>query len=129
MRDRQKTILVVEDEEKIAKILAIQLKLAGYDAHIETTGNGALTYARDHQFDLVILDLKLPDLSGYEVCKQLRRVYQAWALPVLMLTAMDQPIDQIRGFAHGANAYMTKPFDLTEVLETVALLIGETAAA
>ena len=121
----RKRIMIVEDEEKIATVLASQLALAGYDVHTETHGSVALRYAAEHQPDLVILDVKLPDVSGYVVCKELRTLYHAWVVPVLMITAMDQPIDQLRGFAHGADAYLTKPFNLTEVAETVALLLED----
>ena len=123
----RKRILIVEDEEKIAGVLALRLEHAGYDVHIETRGNPALRYAMEQRPDLVILDVKLPDVSGYAVCKELRKLYHAWVVPVLMITGMDQPIDQLRGFAHGADAYLVKPFDLAEVVETVALLLGETA--
>ena len=125
----RKKIVVVEDEEKISAVLASQLELMGYDVHTETHGTAALRYAAEYQPDLVILDVKLPDVSGYVVCKELRKLYHRWVVPVLMITVMDQPIDQLRGFAHGADAYVTKPFDLTEVTETVARLLGETATA
>ncbi len=125
----RKTILVVEDEEKIAAVLASQFRLAGYDVHTETHGRPALRYAVEHEPDLAILDLRLPDMDGYDLCKALRTVYSPWNLPVLMLTALNQPIDQLRGFAHGANAYMTKPFELTEVVETAAQLLEHTASA
>ena len=120
-------ILVVEDEEKIARLLRSHLEDVGYSVHTETRGRTALTYAAEHQPDLVILDLQLPDMGGYAVCKELRNLSCVWVTPVLMLTGMVQPIDQLRGFAHGADAYLTKPFELTEVLETVAVLLGETA--
>lgn len=121
----RKRILVVEDEEKIAAVLASHLERLGYDVHTEMYGSFGLRYAIEHRPDLVILDVKLPDISGYVVCKELRKLYHSWIVPVLMITAMDQPIDQLRGFAHGADAYLPKPFDLSDVAETVALLVGE----
>ena len=126
VRER-KQILVVEDEEKIAEVLVSHLEGAGYHVHAETHGGPALRYAIEHQLDLVILDVKLPDMSGYTVCKELRKLYHSWAVPVLIITAMDQPIDQLRGFAYGADAYLPKPFDLAEVSETVVLLLGGAA--
>ncbi|MBI4598000.1 MAG: response regulator, partial [Candidatus Omnitrophica bacterium] len=92
-------------------------------------GKAAISWAVEHQPDLVILDLVLPDMDGHKVCQELRRLYSFWALPVLILTAKNQPIDQLRGFAHGADAYMTKPFESGELLRTVALLVGNTAPA
>ena len=125
--EKRKRILVVEDEEKIAAVLASHLERLGYEVHTETCGNRALRHAVEQRPDLVVLDVKLPDVSGYVVCKELRKLYHSWVVPVLMVTAMDQPIDQLRGFAHGADAFLTKPFDLTEVGETVAMLLGEAA--
>lgn len=70
----------------------------------------------------------LPDIDGYKVCRELRKIYRPWVLPVLMLTAKDKPVDKLRGFGHGADAYLTKPFDAGELLQTVRLLLGEAAA-
>lgn len=120
---------MVEDEEKIARLLASRLELVGYEVHTEAYGKRALNDAVACRPDLVILDLRLPDMDGYEVCQQLRSFYHAWVVPVLMLTALDTPLDQLRGYTAGANAYLTKPFELPEVLETVALLLGEAAVA
>ena len=117
-------LLIVEDDVPLASLMAANLKLAGYDPHIETTGRGALSYATTSPPDLVLLDLRLPDITGYDVCKGLRALYHSWVLPVIMVTGLDQPIDQLRGFAYGADAYLTKPFQLTELLETVALLLN-----
>ena len=125
----RRKILVVEDEEKLARLLEQELTSAGYDVHVELRGQAALQHAAERQPDLVILDLRLPDLNGYQVCKELRQLYSSWAVPVLMLTAMDMPIDQLRGFATGADAYMVKPFDFQDLLETVALLLGHAAPA
>ena len=121
----RKSILVVEDEEALARFLRWELESAGFDVQTETCGRGALDYAAEHRPDLVILDLRLPDIHGYQVCRELRRLYHPWAVPVLMLTAMDKPIDQLRGFAYGADAYMTKPYEPAELFKTISLLMGE----
>ncbi len=123
MVPRPKQLLIVEDNAPLAALMAANLKLAGYEAHVETTGRGALRAATLSPPDLVLLDLRLPDISGYDVCKGLRTLYHSWVMPVVMVTGLDQPIDQLRGFAYGADAYLTKPFQLTELLETVALLL------
>ena len=123
----RKRILVVEDDERLATVLSTQLQLAGYDVHAEGSGTRALGDAAEHRPDLVLLDLRLPDMGGYEVCKALRKLYTRWDMPILMLTGMDRPIDQLRGFAHGADAYMTKPYDSTELVKTITLLLGEAA--
>ena len=127
-RPRRK-ILVVEDEDKIARLLALNLERAGYDVHTDAYGKAALDYAGAHQPDLVILDLRLPDIGGYEVCKELRKMYHSWVVPIVMVTGMEQPIDQLRGFAHGADAYLTKPFEMSDLLETMGLLLGEKTSA
>ena len=120
-------ILVVEDDLIVADLLRRRLETIGFEAHVETFGTTALSYAAEHRPDLVILDLRLPDISGYEVCRQLRKLHTRWEIPILMLTGMDKPIDQLRGFAHGADAYLTKPYDPNELLQTVALLLGTAA--
>ena len=127
--EERKRILIVEDEDKLAKLLADQLALAGYETHAEAYGLVALRYAAEYQPDLVILDLRLPDIPGYEVCRELRKLYHFWVMPILMLTAMDKPMDQLRGFAYGADGYITKPFTLPEVLETVSQLLGPISPA
>lgn len=118
-----KHILVVEDERKLADILRIRLESVGYQVHLEYQGVSALHYAQEHRPDLVLLDLKLPDLHGYEVCRQLRSMYHRWDVPIIMLTAMGLPVDELRGFAHGADAYLTKPCEPSELVQTVSTLL------
>jgi DNA-binding response OmpR family regulator len=125
MRMRRRLILVVEDDRLLADSLRRLLETSGYEVHEETCGGPALTYASDHRPDLVILDLRLPDMSGYEVSRQLRRMCHPWAVPVVMLTGMDRPIDQLRGFAFGADVYLTKPCEPEELLKTVGTLSGQ----
>ena len=120
-------IVVIEDDEALSRLLRALLEMNGYEVHAETRGEAALRYLRENPVELVILDLRLPDMDGYEVCKRLRHFFHPWDLPVLMLTGMDRPMDQLRGFAFGADAYLTKPCDPPEILKTVALLLGETA--
>ena len=117
-------ILVVEDEKTEARLLQLNLESAGFAVHTEGTGGAALRYAAEHPLDLVILDLKLPDISGYEVCRQLRKTRPEGVL-TLMLTGLVQPIDQLRGFAFGADAYLTKPCSITELMKTIFTLLGE----
>jgi DNA-binding response OmpR family regulator len=118
-------ILIVEDDEALARLLKSHLERAGYDAHVEHQGKPALVFAAERRTDLVILDLVLPDMSGYDVCVELRRLYQPWVLPVVMLTALNQPKDQLLGFSHGAEAYLMKPVATSELLSTIeAMLTG-----
>ena len=120
---RRKRILIVEDDEHMGDILKMQLESNGFEAQVERDGMSAVKYASTHRLDLVILDLRLPDISGFQVCKELRKVYHPWVLPILMLTAMAEPFDQLRGFAHGADAYLIKPHEPKELLKTVDLLL------
>lgn len=125
---RHKSILIVEDEEGLARGVKSRLESIGYEAHAKTLGREGIKYAAEHRVDLVILDVNLPDIDGYEVARELRKLYHPWTLPILMLTVKDRPVDQLRGFAHGADAYITKPFNSEELFQTVALLTGETAS-
>ena len=118
-------ILIVEDDRDMAEVLKTRLRSVGFGVHAENRGREALSYASEHQPDLVILDLKLPDMSGYEVCKTLRKLYDTWSPPILMLTGMSEPIDQLRGFAYGADAYLTKPYEPTELVKTISFLLRE----
>lgn len=121
----QQRILVVEDDMEMAALVQARLESYGFAVHTELSGKSALSYAAEHRPDLVILDLRLPDIHGYQVCRELRKIYHPWDVPVLMLTAMGQPIDELRGFAHGAEAYLTKPVKSSELMKTVAMLVGD----
>ena len=122
------TILVVEDEEPLARFMQWELEAAGFEVRAERCGKAALTYAAEHRPNLVVLDLRLPDLHGYQVCGELRKLFHPWAVPVVMLTGMARPVDQLRGFAHGADAYLTKPYAPSELVKTITMLLGETAS-
>jgi len=125
----RKRILIVEDDEPLAELMKMKLESEGFDVAAQNKGSAALSFAADHPLDLVILDLKLPDINGYEVAKELRKLYHPWVLPLIMLTGMDKPADQLRGFANGADAYLTKPYEPDELMRTIALLLGEGARA
>ena len=116
-------ILVVEDDEAVGRQIQGLLGRAGYDAHVEQSGEGALAFASEQTMDLVILDLVLPDMSGYDICRELRQRYHPWKLPVLMLTALNQPSDKLLGFSHGADAYLMKPVAASELLSAVEVLL------
>ena len=122
-------ILLVEDDEAMVRLLRSVLEMSGYDVSVVRCGATALTCATDSQPSLVILDVGLPDMNGYEVSRRLRHSFNPWAMPILMLTGLDKPADQLRGFASGADAYLTKPFDLPELLSTIALLLGQPSAS
>ncbi len=113
-------ILVVEDEPALQETLTYNLKRQGYD--VETAGDGqtALDVARLSKLDLIILDVMLPVLDGFEVCRILR---QEMSVPILMLTARDDEIDRVIGLEMGADDYLTKPFSMRELLARVKALL------
>ena len=121
--DDGKRVLVVEDERDVACLLKDRLNSLGYQVHVEEKGRAALAYAAQNRPDLVVLDLMLPDTSGEIICKELRKIYLPWGVAVLMLTAKDRPLDKLRGFAFGADAYMTKPYEFHELADTLSLLL------
>jgi DNA-binding response OmpR family regulator len=113
-------ILVVEDEVTLQETLAYNLKRQGYE--VETSGNGlqALELARRDHPDLILLDIMLPGMDGFEVCRVLR---QEMATPILMLTARDDEIDRVVGLEVGADDYLTKPFSMRELMARVKALL------
>jgi DNA-binding response OmpR family regulator len=123
----QRTILVVEDEDTIRHTLQYNLDREGYKVYEARTGTEALSMARRHHPDLIVLDLMLPEMTGLEVCRLLR---QEMSVPILMLTAKASEVDTIVGLQVGADDYMTKPFSLNELMARItALLRGRELAA
>ena len=114
-------ILVIEDEKDMSLGLRDILESEGYEVVTAETGREGLHLVGKRPFDCVILDLMLPDISGYEVCEQIRQ--KKLTIPVLMLTARAQEYDKIRGFKVGADDYLTKPFSIGELLARVMALL------
>jgi DNA-binding response OmpR family regulator len=114
-------ILVVEDEPDMVRGLKDILEFEGYEVVVAETGNEGLQAVSRKQPDCIILDLMLPDLSGYQVCAEVRR--RNLNTPILMLTAKAQDYDKIRGFEVGADDYLTKPFSVGELLARVMALL------
>lgn len=115
------TILIVEDNEDLAEGLRYNLELEGYRVLHSADGDGGLRLARDSDPDLVILDLMLPDIDGFQVLRKLRQ--DGGDVPVLILTARGAEEDRVRGFRLDADQYVTKPFHLLELLERVQSLL------
>lgn len=109
-------ILIIEDEEAIADLEKDYLELSDFEVEIENTGDGGLTKAMEEDFDLVILDLMLPGIDGFEVCKKIREEKN---IPIIMVSAKKDDIDKIRGLGLGADDYMTKPFSPSELVARV----------
>lgn len=111
-----KRILIVEDELSIAELERDYLEISEYVVDIECNGRKGLIKAKEEQYDLVILDLMLPDLDGFEICKQIRKVKE---IPIIMISAKKEDIDKIRGLGLGADDYITKPFSPSELVARV----------
>jgi DNA-binding response OmpR family regulator len=113
-------ILIVEDEISLQETLAYNLRRQGYEVETVADGNAALDIARRSHPDLILLDIMLPGIDGFEVCRILR---QDMSTPVLMLTARDDEIDRVVGLEVGADDYMTKPFSMRELIARVKAML------
>ena len=109
-------ILIIEDEEAIADLERDYLELAGFEVEIANRGDIGLKRAMEEDFDLLILDLMLPEVDGFDICRQVR---QEKNLPIIMVSAKKDDIDKIRGLGLGADDYMTKPFSPSELVARV----------
>ena len=114
-----KRILIIEDEKDIRELLQLYLRREGYDVHIAKDGETGLRKASQERFDLVLLDLMLPQLDGLEICRSLRSRPQTAGLPIIMITAKAEESDRIVGLEMGADDYITKPFSPREVLARI----------
>ncbi|MGZ3418441.1 MAG: response regulator transcription factor [Polyangiales bacterium] len=113
----QETVLVVEDDPTLRLGLQKTLRSAGYRVLVAKTGTEGLTLALDELPDLVLLDVMLPEMNGFEVCEEIRRKNRE--LPIVMLTAKGEEIDKVRGLRLGADDYVTKPFGVSELLARI----------
>ena len=109
-------ILIVEYEESIAELEKDYLELSGFEVHIETNGETGLKEALEGDYDLILLDLMLPGVDGFEICKRVRKVKNT---PILLVSAKKDDIDKIRGLGLGADDYVTKPFSPSELVARV----------
>jgi len=114
-----KKILVIEDEKDIQELLQLYLKRDGYDVHIARDGETGLRKASQAHYDLILLDLMLPQMDGLEICRNLRSRPQTANIPIIMITAKAEESDRIVGLEMGADDYITKPFSPREVLARI----------
>ena len=121
-----KRILIVEDEPELQELLCAYLQDAGYAAAVAGDGAAALDLFRAQSFDLVLLDIMLPKIDGFEVCAQIRRQSQ---VPILMLTALDGEAQQLRGFGLNIDDYVTKPFSMPVLLEKIRVILRRSGGA
>lgn len=109
-------ILIIEDEVAIAELEKDYLELSGFEVEVEYTGDVGMERALSEEFDLIILDLMLPNMDGFEICKRIREEKN---IPIIMVSAKKEDIDKIRGLGLGADDYITKPFSPSELVARV----------
>jgi DNA-binding response OmpR family regulator len=114
-------ILIVEDEKAVARGLEYALQAEGFEVFCAENGTSGLNLARSQNPHLILLDLRLPDISGFDVCRQLRQ--DGMRQPILMLTALDDPIDKVLGLELGADDYVVKPYNLRELIARIRSLL------
>lgn len=113
-------ILVVEDQKEISDIVSKYLKKEGYDYYVANNGFEALEYFNQENFHLILLDIMMPGINGYEVLKEIRKISD---IPVIMLTAKQEEIDRIKGFDYGADDYVMKPFSPRELMKRIQVFV------
>lgn len=112
--EKQHRVLVVEDEEHIRKLLKLNLQIEGYEVVVVEEGKKALKIMQEQHFDMLLLDVMLPEISGFDICEQIR--LRNKEVGIIILSAKDQSIDRVHGLRLGADDYLTKPFHLEELL-------------
>jgi DNA-binding response OmpR family regulator len=125
------SVLVIEDDPAVAQSLQVGLEREGYSVTWKDSGTAGITYAREHKPQLIILDVRLPDGSGFDFCRQIRQL--GLRQPILMLTVRGDEMDKVLGLEMGADDYVTKPYGLRELLSRIRALLrrayGELSAA
>ena len=121
MPERPQSILVIEDDPAVAEALVEGIGDEGYDVHWEATGAGGVAHARDRSPQLIVLDVRLPDGSGFDFCRQMRQL--GLRQPILMLTVQADEVDKVLGLEMGADDYLTKPYRLRELIARIRALL------
>jgi two-component system, OmpR family, phosphate regulon response regulator PhoB len=123
------SVLLVDDERDLLSLLDFNLRAAGFETLLATTGEAAVSQLRRRVPDLVLLDLMLPDMSGTEVCRQIKADPRTRHVPVVMLTAKGDEVDRVVGFEVGADDYVTKPFSVRELVLRLKAVLRRSGAA
>ncbi|HWB53679.1 MAG TPA: response regulator transcription factor [Tepidisphaeraceae bacterium] len=119
----RKTILVIDDEKEIAELARVTLESEGFDVLVANDGTSGLEIAERHSPDAMVVDIRMPDVDGLEVCRRVRSLPMTAAMPIIMLTAVAGEEDRVNGFEIGADDYLTKPFSPRELAARVKALI------
>ena len=120
---KHRSILIAEDDPDTANLLQFHLQRRGYQTTVASDGLNALNFSFEQRPDLVILDLMMPKLHGFEVCRMLKTSPLTRRIPIFMLTAIATTENKVQGFGLGANDYLTKPFEVSELLARVESLL------
>ena len=120
----RRRVLIVDDEPNIVVSLEFLLRQQGYEVLVARDGEEALATAVERRPELIVLDVMLPGLDGFEVCRRLRERTDLNGMKILMLTARGRDVERVRGLEEGADAYVTKPFSTRDLMKTVAGLLG-----
>lgn len=120
-----RTILVVDDETELLKAISIRLKASGYEVITAQDGQEGLEKAKSLSPDLIVLDILMPRMDGYEVCRLLKFDEKYKSIPIIMLTAKTQDIDKAMGKKVGADDYITKPFETQDLVDKIKKHLGE----
>jgi DNA-binding response OmpR family regulator len=124
----KRRVLIVDDEPNIVLSLEFLLRQQGYEVSVARDGEEALAAAEGWRPDLMVLDVMLPGLDGFEVCRRLRERPENATLKILLLTARGREVERVRGMEEGADAYVRKPFSTRQLMKTVAELLGRPEA-
>lgn len=119
MSDVLASILIVDDQLDNLRVLSKLLSHQGYDVRAARSGKIALETTKLDPPDLILLDIKLPDMSGYEVCRQLQAIQEIQDIPVIFISALEETLDKVQAFQTGGSDYITKPFELDEVMARI----------
>jgi DNA-binding response OmpR family regulator len=124
LTDTRKLVLIVEDEPDVVQLLAFNLQRQGYRVGHASDGLAAVNETFERHPDLILLDLMLPKLHGFEVCRLLKSSPSSRHIPIIMVTAMDSTEHKLKGLGMGADDYVTKPFEISELIARVKARIG-----
>ena len=127
--DRKPVVLVVEDESAQREVLVYNLEAEGFAAVVAVSGDEALLKVDEEQPDLIVLDWMLPNVSGIEVCRQLKARADTKAIPIVMLSARSEELDRVRGLETGADDYMVKPYSVAELMARLRTQLRRTRPA
>jgi len=123
LRDKSAKVLVVDDEQGITEIVDAFLTTAGYDVAVENSADGGIKKAKEWVPDIILLDIMLPGMDGYEICTVMKRDPKLTDVPVVFLTGKDATDDQGRSFRAGGNLFVKKPFSCERLLDIVKIVL------